>query len=287
MAAPDFGIDIDMTNDLPLIFGVASGQRNVANAVARRYQCPRGALVYDPEYGYDVRPFANITLTPAALSQLRSDMIAEARKDERVQDCDIVLTPPPSLLGTLFANVTLTTSNGPFELILAISSVTVDILDIGGTLATPIIPGSGAVIAGPPGLAGVAGPAGPAGANGTPSITLDQDAQIADTSGAEVLIYQAAVNFGSLPAGTLTAEITAQIMAAAGTATFRVRLGGTDRAVDGTVLATMTTTSATFARATANGTFTNPTGIAYVKVTEQTSSPGNAAGIRGMVTTIR
>ena len=287
MAAPDFGIDVDMTNDLPLIFGVASGQRNVANAIARRYQTPRGSLVYDQEYGTDVRPFANVTLTPAALSQLRSDMIAEARKDERVQDCDIVLTPPPSLLGTLFAKVTLTTASGPFDLILAISSVTVDILDIGGTLPTPIIPGSGAVIAGPPGLAGVAGPAGPAGANGTPSITLDQDAQIADTSGAEVLIYQAAVNLDSLPAGTLTAEITAQIMAAAGTATFRVRLGGTDRAVDGTILATLTTTSATFARATAHGTFTNPTGIAYVKVTEQTSSPGSAAGIRGMVTTIR
>lgn len=284
MTVTDYGTDIDLSTSLPRVFAIVSGQRNVANAYARRLQCQRTGLITDPNYGYDVRPFCNITLTPAALAELQSNMVAEGLKDERIQEIAVNLVPPPSLLGKMLAHVTITTADGPFDLILAISEVSVDVLDVGITLPPPAIPGTGAVLAGPPGTPGVAGVAGPAGASGSGrSITVDQDAQIFDTSGSEVIIYQAVVNFDSLPAGTIPAALTAQVAADAGNTTARLRIGGTDRVVDGTVLATITTSSATFVKLTNGGTLTNPTGVGYVKVTLQTSSPGNAARIRGMV----
>jgi hypothetical protein len=79
----------------------------------------------------------------------------------------------------------------------------------------------------------------------------------------------------------------AQILVTSGTGTFRLRYGGTPDNADGTVLATMTTTSATYANASATASFSNPTGLQIVKVTAQNTTSLQDARIRAVVVTFR
>src|SRR4051812_20722035 len=53
------GTDIKGIFDTGSMLSLATGLENVGNAMCRRLITPRGALFYDPEYGFDVRSFLN------------------------------------------------------------------------------------------------------------------------------------------------------------------------------------------------------------------------------------
>jgi hypothetical protein len=102
-----------------------------------------------------------------------------------------------------------------------------------------------------------------------------------------VLFQWDGADFGALAAGSLTAELTASVFSAAGTATFKLRLGGSDGVADGTVLATITHAVAAFQVKNATATFTNPTGLLFVKITAQSSGAGVDARAKGPTVTFR
>lgn len=123
----DFGNDISVFPDLDPSFALKTGAHVIGEAVARRLVTPRGGLIYDLNYGFNLRDFLNASLSTAQLRGLEGSVEIECGKDERVLDATATVT-----LNTqtqkLDVSVVLTTSAGPFTLLLAVGNVTVDVL---------------------------------------------------------------------------------------------------------------------------------------------------------------
>lgn len=121
----DYGTDLDCPGGgHGLAWGLASGPRNVANALSRRLVTPRGGLFYDPDYGFDVRSYLGVALTRGKLAELVQGAESECLKDVRVQalvaTVDFIGNPSASL--TMSFAVTL--ANGPtFDLIMKIQAL--------------------------------------------------------------------------------------------------------------------------------------------------------------------
>jgi hypothetical protein len=126
---PDFGLDVSCLPDLDPSFTLISGFRVVAEAIARRFITPKGTLLRDPNYGFDVRSILNEKFTPANLFLWRRLMIAQAELDERVLSTDITLT-----LGTdnrsLRIHAAIVTAQGPFTMVLDVGHVRVELLQV-------------------------------------------------------------------------------------------------------------------------------------------------------------
>lgn len=132
--AVDFGTDLSTfvggtgAPDLDPTFAMISGRRVVQEAVARRFITPRGGLLDDPNYGLDLRALLNTSYSQRDLFILRERISAECRKDERVDGARVTITPKAN--GNLTITISMTTASGPFDLVLAVSQVTVELLRV-------------------------------------------------------------------------------------------------------------------------------------------------------------
>lgn len=90
---------------------------------------PRGGLIRDPNYGFDLTQYLNGDLNAVDIAQMSAGIEAECVKDERVlaASASVQLTGA----GALIVTITLTESDGPFSLVLAVSDVTVQLLTVG------------------------------------------------------------------------------------------------------------------------------------------------------------
>lgn len=124
---PDFGVDIATPDaaDIDPYFTTVSGWRGLGQALARRLITPRGSLIDDDAYGYDLRSRLNDTFTPADLAQLGAIVRRELEADERVDYATAAVTFSQ---GALRVTAAVQTAEGPFRLVLAVSSVTTEIL---------------------------------------------------------------------------------------------------------------------------------------------------------------
>jgi hypothetical protein len=87
---------------------------------------------------------------------------------------------------------------------------------------------------------------------------------------------------------SIQVELTGWSKSAAGPGTFRIRIGGTGAGVDGIVVATLVQPSATLSKSPqAFGSFPNPGGTQFVKLTIQSFSATNAATIQSMVLSLK
>ena len=123
----DFGTDINTPGvmDLDPFFREISGVEVLGQACARRLVTPRGSLVGDPAYGYDVRVHLNDDdPSPSAIGL---EVAAELAKDERVESASAVVTFD-QLAGTLRIVADVLTAAGPFRLTLDVSAVSVAVL---------------------------------------------------------------------------------------------------------------------------------------------------------------
>lgn len=114
--------------DLDPYFRVISGTTAVAQAVARRFLTPAGSLPWDQDAGMDLRDLLLEGLDRAQLPAIASMVRAEALKDERVDTATADASLSAS--GVLSITLSCTTADGPFELVLAVSQLTVDLLAI-------------------------------------------------------------------------------------------------------------------------------------------------------------
>jgi len=124
----DLGTDLSCVSDCTSDMAEVSGRVALAQSVARRYQTPRGRLIYDSNYGFDLTGYVNDDLSPADIARIQSGAAAEAEKDERVETAEVVIAV--SVAGIMVVTVTLDDGNGPFTLVLSVSEVTVDILSV-------------------------------------------------------------------------------------------------------------------------------------------------------------
>ena len=128
--ATDFGRCISVVDDLPGRWRYVTGQRVVAEAVARRWGTERGTLPYALDYGTDARGMIGDTMTTAQIAEWSAALEREAEKDARVLAVSVSIAYDfASAKATIRGQ--LTTADGTFRLIVAVSDLTVDLLEIG------------------------------------------------------------------------------------------------------------------------------------------------------------
>jgi hypothetical protein len=129
----DFGLDAACVTDIDAMLTTVTGKQNVGQALARRFYTPRGGLFYDANYGMDLRSYLSSGMTDAEIRALDKEIEAESLKDERVQDCKttLVVTMNGGVRGML-VTLDVLTAEGPFQFVLSVSAVSVELLKPGG-----------------------------------------------------------------------------------------------------------------------------------------------------------
>jgi hypothetical protein len=134
-AAPSLiGQDLNVVTDLDPNFGLCDGPQNMANAELRRLNTPAGELALigdDPDYGLDIMGRLNGGATLSELASLEPQIHAEVTKDPRVADAE-VLAPFTLVTSTLAPGIGLDVAEGPFELVVPIDQLTVEMLRVQG-----------------------------------------------------------------------------------------------------------------------------------------------------------
>lgn len=123
----DLGLTISCLGDLDPSFAMVSGRRGLAQEIANRLISPRGSYLPDPEYGFDVRAFLNESIGIGEIFRIESGVESEALKDERVDDADATVTYIESS-ASLRIELRLVDGQGPFDLVISIDALTVDLL---------------------------------------------------------------------------------------------------------------------------------------------------------------
>jgi phage baseplate assembly protein W len=129
-----FGTDLWGVSDMDPAGAEVTGDLLVGQAIARRLSTPRGALIDDPNYGYDLTAWLNADVGPQDLGQIQANTQAECLKDQRIVSATVTVTPPASAIihGVtaiyMMVTIALTTGAGPFTLTLAVSSLTVTLM---------------------------------------------------------------------------------------------------------------------------------------------------------------
>ena len=116
----DFGTDISTFPDLDPSFSVVTGPRVVVEAVARRLTTPRGSLIGDEEYGFDLRQLLHLDLSQRDEARVLAQLRAQAEADERVLGATVRLLRSSG--DTLRVVVRFSTLDGPFAFTLAVSA---------------------------------------------------------------------------------------------------------------------------------------------------------------------
>lgn len=131
---PNFGLGWSCTTDLTMPAIMVSGFRIVAEAIIRRWLTPRGGLLEDPSYGYDLTDAIGEDIGPSDLARMSQAAAEEAQKDQRVRACYVTMgvlnSGDVSGAPTLSVQARVETADGPFTLVAAVSQVTVLLLQV-------------------------------------------------------------------------------------------------------------------------------------------------------------
>lgn len=291
--ATDFGTDAAWNDDLAPVWGLSSQADNYIQSCALRLSQRTGSMdFYDTTYiCLDLRGYLSAKMSKADISRLQGRISAAMESDPRTGSCtaSVSFDFPTNTLSVALA---LQTAEGPFDLVLHASKVTVSILSVNGVTApTPAAGATGTgtgtttviTIAGGSSLPGPPGPPG----TSQPSRSYGLQA-VEDSSGSEVAQAQSQVdiNWGAL-GSSLTIEVVGTGASDTGDAVFRLRRDGSDGAADGTVIATLTASSPSFTQIHGGSTISNPGGYGRVILTVQSSAATKNGELRDISFTIQ
>lgn len=125
----DYGTDLWCVQDLDLGGTEVDGNLVLAQACARRLITPRGGLLDDLNYGYDLTRFLGDDLGTPQLAIMRSGIQAELLKDERVLSANVVAAFSTAS-GILTVAVGIVGAAGPFQFVLTVSSLAAPLLQV-------------------------------------------------------------------------------------------------------------------------------------------------------------
>lgn len=138
---PDLTLGRDVSCTTGLRTGrLTTGARLVAEAFYRRLTTPRGMLRGGEEetlYGLDLTALVGTTVTEGDRSALAGRIIAQLSLDERATDIAVEVEEETLDDGNVRLRIAISasTADGPFELVIGASSVTVDLLRINAEAA--------------------------------------------------------------------------------------------------------------------------------------------------------
>ncbi len=118
----DLSCVTDVTDDLREID--PNSPLGIAESSARRLGTPRGSLIEDPDYGLDLRGYANRATPQRRLTELAGQIRDELRKDDRVTDATVTVSFAPRT-ETLLVEAMLSPADpavDTFSLVLSVSS---------------------------------------------------------------------------------------------------------------------------------------------------------------------
>lgn len=121
------GQDIDCITDVGLTLAIASGLRNIGNALCRRLQ---GPLFYDPDYSdIDVRNFVGAGFTAQQLADLQARITSTVAKDDRIQNPSVTVTSHVAT-GAMSIAILCELASGPFSFLVSVDKLTVSLIEV-------------------------------------------------------------------------------------------------------------------------------------------------------------
>lgn len=125
---PDYGQDISCMIDIEPTFRLVSDVELMRQVAFRRLYCRQGSMLSAPtEETLDVRDFMSMAVEAGGLSKIQGLCQAALLGDARIENANVVATFNTSSR-KLILNINCTGSNGPFELVLSVDSLTVEML---------------------------------------------------------------------------------------------------------------------------------------------------------------
>lgn len=118
------GSDIAGVTDLDAALSTVSGRVALAQRILRRLTTPRGGLVGSATYGYDLTALVGSTV-PASVVEQR--VLEQALLEEEVEDAQAETISVDST-GEMTVELRVVDADGPFELVLTASELTVSAL---------------------------------------------------------------------------------------------------------------------------------------------------------------
>lgn len=88
-----YGTDISCARDLEESMPEVSGDIGLAQAIARRLDCPRGGVPDDGDYGVDLRSYLNRGITVTEQRSIAGAVQSEITKDDRLESARVTVTP--------------------------------------------------------------------------------------------------------------------------------------------------------------------------------------------------
>ncbi len=126
--AIDYGVDLSCGLDLDPLLITVTGSELMQQVAMRRLYCRSGSLLSNPvDYTIDVRDFVSAGITPSDLPRIQSQVITALTSDQRIFSATCAASFDPNLQILTLA-ITGNGASGPFNLTLAVSAVTVEIL---------------------------------------------------------------------------------------------------------------------------------------------------------------
>lgn len=128
VAYTDFGTDVACLTDLDTGLGAVRGNDCLKQWLVHSIITPTGSLSYAPNFGVDVREYLSAAVGPLELQQLRALIRSTWESDDRVDSADVTVsfdsnTQALGIVGSV------QTAAGPFSLTLAITAVSVAVLN--------------------------------------------------------------------------------------------------------------------------------------------------------------
>lgn len=127
-----YGTDLGCDSDLAEAMDDVSDTLVLAQALARRLDCPRGALPDDAGYGVDLRGMCNRGVTDRRVRELADLVRVEVQKDDRVDSASVTVMPASD--GSALAVKIVATPRSPtisrFSLTLSVTSAAVLIAEL-------------------------------------------------------------------------------------------------------------------------------------------------------------
>ena len=126
---PDYGLDLSCSTDLSPTLSTSSGSTLMGEVCVRRLYCRQGGLLSDPNaLTLDARDFISQGISGQQdLTTIEAKCAAALLDDERIQSV-VVRATFDYQTRILALSVEGTGSSGPFSLVLAVSSLTVELL---------------------------------------------------------------------------------------------------------------------------------------------------------------
>lgn len=124
---PDFGTTVSCTFDIDPAGLLITGRRVLSEALIRRILTPRGRLLSDPNYGFDLAGAINNDMSAADANEVGANMDQEFTKDERVVSSTTIASFNQTT-GVLTTSTTIDDGQGPFPLVLSVSNYLLSIL---------------------------------------------------------------------------------------------------------------------------------------------------------------